>query len=721
VGRWAATPVLAVLGVTLALPAAAPAAASPGTWGAGHYRYVDGSVCGSRQASTPVAAWPVDGGHSAYLTHEVVSNGVVDSAAPPVAAAGLVLPTTDVGPGSDFATSSDIAAVAYLISTSADAAQTAAAVLADTDPGGLPDCVDRSAAFELLATARDRAGPYQVSVSGPPGTLRSGGSGTVTASVTALTGTPVPGVHVTFHATGVSFAHATVTTDASGTARTTVDVPSGPGADQMAVTASVAVPVGLREVAVQADVSSTNPTGSSVPAVYVAPPTTYTGQTTVAVDRSAHPVIKAGGPDGLVQAGADFRPTATVAGLNGHSADVRFELLGPLPLQGSKLCRDLPASRWSASGVQVADSSSVPVKGDGPVHGDALTPAEAGCYAVRDTVTTVDATPAVTRHAAPDPVTALAVDATTDDTAPAVLSPSGSARTLTGAVSIGSTYGLRATLSLTVTGPIQPADGDCGATAPAWRKASTHSVATKLAEAAGVNGSGTYRYSASAPGAVGCYRARPSLMLTDGSGSSLTVPVGTSNRPVFVVHPTVTATVRQTWAISPAPVPVQVSVDGLYGLPAHVRTRMYVRPADPNGCDRVDFSDARAEAAGPSAEVPATAGVVTVDLQSGPTPKLGCYAVVPEVSVDANPTVTATGAVGSSGSTLIAGVDPNRHPTTSSGREHTGGNVALIVTAGCVIAVLLAVVGRVGLLAWRERETDPDDASGPPADLDVLS
>jgi hypothetical protein len=43
------------------------------------------------------------------------------------------------------------------------------------------------------------------------------------------------------------------------------------------------------------------------------------------------------------------------------------------------------------------------------------------------------------------------------------------------------------------------------------------------------------------------------------------------------------------------------------------------------------------------------------------------------------------------------------------------------VTAGCVIAVLLAVVGRVGLLAWRERETDPDDASGPPADLDVLS
>src|SRR3954454_17365359 len=150
---WRRTAALLALaaGASLALATAAPApAASPGTWGAGHYPYVDGTVCHSGPTTSPLAAWAVSGGHRAYLTRAVNSNGRFDSAAPPVPSAGTPAAPIDVGPGPEFASQHDVAAIAYLLDHGGAAATTAAALLAPTDPGGLAHRADRGAGHTPL-------------------------------------------------------------------------------------------------------------------------------------------------------------------------------------------------------------------------------------------------------------------------------------------------------------------------------------------------------------------------------------------------------------------------------------------------------------------------------------------------------------------------------------------------------------------------------------------
>jgi hypothetical protein len=219
---------------------------------------------------------------------------------------------------------------------------------------------------------------------------------------------------------------------------------------------------------------------------------------------------------------------------------------------------------------------------------------------------------------------------------------------------------------------------------------------------------GTFRYSVAAPTAVGCYRAQPELTLVGAGGDTLPLPTEAS-RPVYRLHPTLTAEVERTWAVSPAAVPVRVSVDGLFGLAAHVRTTMYAAAADPGGCARATFADAARTATGPAAAIPATPGMVSVAVNSGPTPKVGCYAVVPELTIDAAPSVRVAGAVGVPGSTLIAGIDPNQGTKRPAQRGATGNSVAFVVTMCVVGGLMLAVAARVGLLAWRERNGPLDD------------
>ena len=115
----------------------------------------------------------------------------------------------------------------------------------------------------------------------------------------------------------------------------------------------------------------------------------------------------------------------------------------------------------------------------------------------------------------------------------------------------------------------------------------------------------------------------------------------------------------------------------------------------------------------------ATAGVVTVDVTSGPTTRVGCYAVVPVVTVDANPAVSVAGPLGLAGTTLIAGIDPDPHSRRASESHSAGSSTALLVTAGCVVAALLAVILRVAFVAWRERDGGPRQPPG--GDLGLLS
>jgi hypothetical protein len=714
--RWL---LLAAAVVGVALPENAASAAS-GTWGAGHYHYADGRVCHNGPSSEPLAAWTVSGGHRAYLTRTVSSTGAVDSAAPPVPSAGRPEPAVAVSPGSEFADAEDIAATAYLLSHGGDPATIAAAVLAQTDPGRVPSCVSPGAASAELASARAHSGPYEIHVTVPTGKVRIGQAVTVTVTVTRATGQPAPDVSVTVSVPGANDAHAV--TDAGGTARIPVTVTSAT-ADTLPVTATAAASVGLREAGITARRSETNPSGASVPAVFAAPPTSFSGQGVLAVDRTAHPAVETQVPSHLVRTGAAFAPTGVVSGLNGHRASVAFDLLGPLALKNKTLCPGIDAADWKVQQTHVAATVSVGLTGDGTAAPHTSAPARPGCYALRTTVSTTDGAPAVTKRSLATVVAVLDASVRNADSTPAIFAPtSGRSGRLSGALQVGNTYGLAATVATRLVGPIKPADGDCSAAAGAWRDAPSDRLPADVsgrtdssAAAKTVSGPGGYRFTAAAPDGVGCYRARPVLVLTGPGGDTLSL-AAPGYTPVYVVHPTVTATVRRTWSVSPAPVPVQVSVEGLYGLAAHVHTRMYVVPPDPAGCNEATFNGARPAGRGPAAPVPAAKGTVTVDVRSGPTPSIGCYAVVPEVTVDANPAVTVAGRLGSAGSTLIAGVDPDQQTRTVAKHSKAGTDASFIIAMSALGAALLVIAARVALIAWRGRywPTDEDGAIGPP-------
>src|SRR4051794_33174193 len=267
-----------------------PALGAAGTWGAGRYAYADGVVCRNGQQTSPLAAWSVAGGHRAYLTRSVSSDGRVDSAVPPVPAGGKAQPTVTVSPGAESPSDSDIAAVAYLLDHGGDAAALAAAVLTETDAGAVPPCGPTGAASTALDEARRLAGPYQVTVSAPSGQVHPGTAGAVSATVRNANGDPVAGAQVTFRGSDMALNPARAVTDASGTARTQAIVRHGAPA-AVVLTASTSVTTGLLEAAVTATPSVTNPTGASVPAVYPAPATSFSGQASVAVDQTAHPVV----------------------------------------------------------------------------------------------------------------------------------------------------------------------------------------------------------------------------------------------------------------------------------------------------------------------------------------------------------------------------------------------------------------------------------------------
>ncbi len=707
------------VGLVGAVPAAASRAAG-GSWGAGQYRYADGRVCDSGGRTSPLAAWTVAGAHRAYLTQAVTSDGRIDSAAPPIPSAGTPQPATTVSAGGAFTADQDVAAIAYLLARSGDAAQLAADVLAQTDPSGLPSCADPNAAFSALARARQLAGPYQVTVKAPPGKVRPGSAATVTATVTSQAGQPVPGAKVTFSPDDASPGSASTVTDATGTAQAPLTIRGGAPAS-VVVTASAAVATGLLEATIIASPTTTDPTAASVSAVYPAPPTAYSGQATVNVDQTAHPIVSTALGSRLAAVDNAFVPRARVSGLNGHTADVTFDLLGPQPLKDGALCGGIAGTAWQD--VHIATTSSATVTGDSTATGGSLEAGEAGCYALRTTVATVDATPAAVKVARLVVVAVVDTTVTRADAQPAVTTSRGASR-IAGELQVANLHGLHATVGVTFTGPIRPADGDCGDDAPGWPKAAHRTVPATVQATDGPSGSrgsivgaGRYGYSVAAPNAVGCYRARPALVLTGTNGDRLTLATA-DTRPTYVLDPTISAAVQRTWAVTPDTVPVSVEVDGLFGLAAHVHVAMYVTAANPAGCDGASFASAAPAGDGPDVDLPARPGVVNVVAESGPTTKQGCYTAVPELVLAANPRVRIAASIGAPDSTVVAGVDPDRHIAPAAQHGDSGTPLGFVV-AGSVLGGLLALaIVRVGFVAWRDR----DESAGwtAPRDVDRL-
>ncbi|MBV9594214.1 MAG: hypothetical protein JO147_10545, partial [Actinobacteria bacterium] len=193
---------IAILTAGIAFSVGVPSAGAE-TWGSQNWPYISGEICSLPGGGTaPLAAWDTgSGGSPAYLTSAITS---ANGAAPPLASVGAQT-RGPVGPGTaGLSSASQIAAVAYLLSTwgsstdPARVAETAEAVMAATGDASLRSCLGTAPSSSATADAmwnqaQNLAGPYHV-------TIAPSGSASVTATVTSAAGMPVPGLTVNFSA-----------------------------------------------------------------------------------------------------------------------------------------------------------------------------------------------------------------------------------------------------------------------------------------------------------------------------------------------------------------------------------------------------------------------------------------------------------------------------------------------------------------------------------------
>jgi hypothetical protein len=169
---------------------------------------------------------------------------------------------------------------------------------------------------------------------------------------------------------------------------------------------------------------------------------------------------------------------------------------------------------------------------------------------------------------------------------------------------------------------------------------------------------------------------------------------------LLVLAPTVNETTDQIWSISPASVSTHVSASGTFGQPAHVAIQMMYVQGSPFGCRTVDWHDALLNTTGPPVAVPADNATIVVP--SGRTPKLGCYAPVPRLTMDANPAVVALGPLGSANDIISAGLDANAKPVLLTKTTTSTSDTNVYVTAAVFAAILGAAVAATIHLARKD-------------------
>jgi hypothetical protein len=108
----------------------------------------------------------------------------------------------------------------------------------------------------------------------------------------------------------------------------------------------------------------------------------------------------------------------------------------------------------------------------------------------------------------------------------------------------------------------------------------------------------------------------------------------------------------------------------------------------------------------------------TYAVPSGPTNRNGCYSLVPTLVMDANKSITAAGAAGAAGSTLVAGFDPGG--TAGHAVPHGGGSspFGTDVLTSVLVYVGLAIVA-TGLML-RLIIADGESRSDPSPGFDTM-
>lgn len=675
----------ALVGAVLA-PTAADAA--PGSWGAGQYPYLDGVVCttdsGGTPLTSPLVAWDLGNGRSpGFTTSALTSDGTTDSAAPPLTSVGAQS-VADVTPGIDgFTSDADIATYAALISRFGPAGGDTTAQVADAivrkASGTPPGCVDTSQEAAVLQQAQQLAGPYTLRFDHPPAKLRPATPQPIAVVLTSAAGQPMPGVTVQFTGQSVTFASPQATTDANGVATVQAAAAKGTTSAVLTLQAQAALPTGLQLVNAQGAASSTDPTGAVAAALVTAPPQPVTASTTLTTDLSAHPVMHLSLADTALDIGAATTPRAVVTGLYGHRADVVFTVHGPAALKSGSLC----AGRTAAdAGSSVAATSQVTITGDSTVSAGSWQPDRPGCYWISAALTTLDAVPTAKTAARSDTaVTVLDTTVSVSVAHPLV----GSRADVTGTATVAHDHGLASTLQVRLLGPVQPDPDAASCRGVDFGKASAQDVGTGGSD----SGAPTFTAPTAAPG---CYELTGALLVHVPGSTAMRVPIDrTAAAPqVLAVAPQVSYAMDQGWAYEHGSVSAAVTVVGTYNQPVHVTLRTRRVPSATLNCRGADYG---AALPGPSG-VPAGASrnLSTVTVHSAPLVQPGCYEAVPELTMDGNHSITASGGFDALTGAVAVGPDAATGQDTGPATTQLRGDGPMRPLVAAVIFLLLCLV-----------------------------
>jgi hypothetical protein len=278
---------------------------------------------------------------------------------------------------------------------------------------------------------------------------------------------------------------------------------------------------------------------------------------------------------------------------------------------------------------------------------------------------------------------------------------------ITETVTVANSYQRPGQLATSLLGPLVPGNGDCHGVD--WSKAKSTTVA-----ATNTSGDGSYTIASPALTKTGCYQVQSSMVLNVAAHESARVPL-TSSAPsglFYVLQPTVTAAAAETSVVSPASVQAAVTVLNTFGQGGHVVIETLQVPADQFGCRSADFS--HATVVGDGAPV-VTSGDGTVQANSTATAKLGCYALVPKLVMDANSALVATGAPTIDDVVLVGegAVPPAPRAVSRVDSSLTGTYVALGIFLALLLSTAYAVFRYVSTEYSNEGRDDEDDRPSP--------
>ena len=432
------------------------------------------------------------------------------------------------------------------------------------------------------------------------------------------------------------------TTDPAGTATTTLTA-TNPSLPAVHLRAGVDSFTGLSV--------TTAPGG--VPALSLSPPEQVGDTLTAPVDQSAHPVLRTTLGEKSTSVGQQVHPSVVVTGMNSHSGTATFTMVGPLPINPNTFCSATTPDAFT--GAPVASTARVDFTGDADVNAPAQRVNTAGCYAALVSVATTNATPMATAISPPSaPVTVV------DTTAVLTVSNNGVAgggAPLEAAVTVRNSHGIPARLTLSTLGPVTPTRSPASCADAAWATAArTTAPAPTL-----ISGDGVYKAAGDvnpvgATSARGCYQLSGTLDLIV-PGGTISVPVASPNAVAAVLAPGLAVKQVVTGVDSPAPTTADVTVVGTYGYKAQVFLDLHYSPVNATGsCAGLDWSKTTV------ASTPAVPTQIVADgtyrVTSGPTARIGCYAMAPRVVFVDNPNAVFTLPPANQLVVVLAGVGP---------------------------------------------------------------